>query len=311
MTTVHAPVLRDAVVTLLQPQPGDIIIDATIGGGGHAAALLERIMPGGRLIGFDRDAAAVATVRERFSHYRPDQFFVNHSSFSELKRYCDQQQLTGRVNGIVFDLGFSSDQLEKSGRGFSFQADAEPLDLRFDVRLQPDAAGLLQTVSVTKLTEYFRNYGELPNAKRLAAAIVSYRQQQPLLTVADLKNAVRRAVPRFTSHRLAPIWQAVRLAVNHELEELTSTLPDAFNVLSAGGRIVVITFHSLEDRIVKHQFRALTQTHCQCPPEMPLCVCQTKPVARSLTPKPLRPTTEECANNPRARSAKLRAIVKL
>lgn len=311
MTTVHTPVLRDEVLTALNPLPGHIIIDATLGGGGHAGALLQRITPGGLLLGFDQDATAIARIHERFDHqYGPAQLIVIHAHFSELKQYCQHYDLVGRINGIVFDLGISSDQLEQSGRGFSFRADQEPLDLRMDARRPTDGATLLNTADLNSLTRYFREYGEIRLARPLARAVEQVRQERPIRTVADFKQVIQSVYPRLTSDRLAPIWQAIRIAVNHELEEIAVVLNDAFSMLSSGGRLAVITFHSLEDRIVKHQFKALADTQCHCPPEFPVCVCQSKPSGRLLTTKPVRPTAAECGTNPRARSAKLRTIIK-
>lgn len=312
MTTVHTPVLREAVLAQLKPQSGDIMIDATIGGGGHAAALLESIQPGGQLLGFDQDAAAIAKIHERFDQdYSPQQLIVIQAHFSKLTQYCQHYDVVGKVHGILFDLGISSDQLATAQRGFSFRADAEPLDLRMDVRTQPDAATLLNTAIETELAGYFRAYGEITSARRLARALIQWRQQHPIQTVADFKQVVQSVYPRLTSDRLAPIWQAVRIAVNHELENLAEVLRAAFSVLSPGGRLAVITFHSLEDRIVKHQFKAVSCTQCVCPPEVPICVCAPHPEGRLCTPKPISPSPDEVANNPRARSAKLRVIEKI
>lgn len=294
MTSVHQPVLCTEVVELLNPRTGDIMIDATLGGGGHAELLLERIQPGGQLLGFEHDADAITRVEERLRpRFGPQTLIVIHDTFFKLAQYCEQHHLSGRVNGILFDLGPSSDQLAHSGRGFSFRADHEPLNLRMDTRAPTDAATLLRTASERTLADIFHEFGEVRGARRLAKRIVQSRKQHPVHTVGDFKRLLASVFPGLSSHRLAPIWQALRISVNQELEILPKALRDSFSVLSSGGRLAVITFHSLEDRIVKQYFRTL------------------RPQGHILTPKPLRPSADECAHNPRARSAKLRGIEKI
>jgi 16S rRNA (cytosine1402-N4)-methyltransferase len=311
MTTVHQPVLGNEVVGLLQPKPGQTFIDGTIGGGGHSSSLLQQLQPGGRLVGFDHDADAIARVQQRFDGvYSPEQLIVIHDSFFHLGSYCVQHQLAGTVDGILLDLGMSSDQLEGSGRGFSFQRDTEPLDLRMDARRATTAAALLQHSSEADLLHIFKAYGEIPQAARLVRAIMARRLDRPIQTVADLKTAGHVVYPRLLARDLAPIWQALRIAVNNELEPLAQTLREALSILSPGGRLAVITFHSLEDRIVKHLFRDLTSTRCICPPEMPVCQCQRTAQYELITKHPIIPNPTELVQNPRARSAKLRVIQK-
>ena len=311
MTTVHQPVLLHEVIRLLQPKPGDTIIDGTIGGGGHSSSLLQKLHPGGKVLGFDQDAQAIARVQSRLGEtFGPDQLIVIHDSFFHLKNYCELNQLVGKIDGILLDLGMSSDQLEASGRGFSFQRDSEPLDLRMDARRATSAAELLQHSSEADLLHMFRTYGELPQAHKLVRAILARRLDRPIQTVADLKAVAQTVYPRLLARDLAPIWQALRIAVNDELEPLTQALRDALSVLSPGGRLAVITFHSLEDRIVKHLFRDLTSERCTCPPEVPVCQCHRQPEHTLITKHPIGPEPAELAANPRARSAKLRVIEK-
>lgn len=311
MTTVHQPVLCDEVIRLLQPKSGDLMIDGTIGGGGHSSHLLQKLQPDGMLLGFDHDAQAIARVKDRFGDiYGPDQLLVIHDSFFHLKHYSKQHKLVGKINGILLDLGMSSDQLEASGLGFSFQRDAEPLDLRMDARRATSAATLLQHGSEADLLHIFKKYGEIPQAHRLVRAITAWRLNRPIQTVADLKAIAKTVYPRLLARELAPIWQALRIAVNDELEPLPQALQDALSILSPGGRLAVITFHSLEDRIVKRLFREVSSNRCQCPPEVPVCTCQREPKFSLITKHPVLPTTTELATNPRARSAKLRVIEK-
>lgn len=311
MTTVHQPVLLHEVIRLLQPKSGDTIIDGTIGGGGHSSSLLQKLHPGGKVLGFDQDAQAIARVQSRLgATYGPDQLIVIHDSFFHLKNYCERNQLVGKIDGILLDLGMSSDQLEASDRGFSFQRDSEPLDLRMDARRATSAAELLQHSSEADLLHMFRTYGELPQAHRLVRAIIDRRLDRPIQTVADLKAVAQTVYPRLLARDLAPIWQALRIAVNDELEPLTQALRDALSILSPGGRLAVITFHSLEDRIVKHLFRDLTSERCTCPPEVPVCQCHRQPEYTLITKHPIGPEPAELAANPRARSAKLRVIEK-
>lgn len=301
----HVPVLRSEVVELLRPHPRDTIIDGTLGGGGHASELLKRIQPGGRLIGFDQDAAAIKEIAATLGQeYGSKQLLVIHDNFRHLRQYCTQ------ANAILLDLGVSSYQLSAGERGFSFRASAEALDLRMDIRQAQTGADVLNQFTGTKLASVFREYGEVRRADHLARVIVQRRLLHPILTVQDLLDCVAEVYRHPTSDILAPIWQALRIAVNAELELLPQALSDAISILSPGGRLGVITFHSLEDRIVKHYFQALL-VGCICPPEIPVCVCNRTPTIKLVTRKPIVPSAEEIKANPKSRSAKLRVIEKI
>lgn len=303
MPTEHVPVLAAEVLELLAPKPGDIMVDATLGGGGHARLLYDRIQPHGQLYGIDQDATALTALG-------PHPFIVKQANFTALLQVCQAWHIHGRVAGVLLDLGYSSDQL-KRGRGFSFRAITEPLDLRLDATQPHTAADLLNTGTPTMLVTMFRKYGELQQPQRLARVITDWRLDHSIQTVGDLVQCVEQAYHTTSSDVLAKVWQACRIAVNDELAALAAGLQAALTVLSPGGRLAVITFHSLEDRIVKQQFVQWSDTKCICPPEVPVCVCQRQPVARLLRKKPISPTASEVQANPRSRSAKLRGIEKL
>lgn len=303
--TYHVPVLRSEVVELLQPHPRDTIVDGTLGGGGHATILLQRIQPGGTLIGFDQDVVAIRHIKTTLGQeYGSNQLIVIHDNFRHLRQYCTQ------ANAILLDLGVSSYQLSAGERGFSFRAVTEPLDLRMDIRQAQTGAELLNELSEEALSDIFRDYGEVRRARHLAEVIVRRRLAQPMRTVQDLLDCVAEVYRQPNSQILAPIWQALRIAVNAELDLLPAALSDAISILSSGGRLAVITFHSLEDRIVKHHFQELV-VGCTCPPELPVCVCQRQPTIKLITRKPVVPSSEEIAINPKSRSAKLRVIEKI
>ncbi|EKD79460.1 MAG: hypothetical protein ACD_41C00064G0005 [uncultured bacterium] len=303
MPTDHVPVLAHEVIELLSPKPGDTVVDGTLGGGGHARLLHDCIQPGGQVYALEHDPAAIAALGST-------PFIVKQANFATLQQVCADWNISGQVNGILLDLGYSSDQL-KRGRGLSFRALTEPLDLRLDPTLPQTAADLLNDGTSTMLVEMFRNYGELKQPQRLARVIIDWRLDHSITTVADLVECVQQAYHTSSSDVLAKVWQACRIAVNNELAVLEQGLQAAFTVLSPGGRLAVITFHSLEDRIVKHQFAAWADTKCICPPEVPVCTCQRTPLVRLLTKHPVVPTAAEINRNPRSRSAKLRAIEKL
>lgn len=311
MPTQHVPVLATAVIDLLQPKPGDIVIDATLGGGGHAALLLDGVQPTGVLYGFDQDPEAIALVNASLGKlYGPHQFIPKVANAATIQSACDAWQITGRVQSILFDLGYSSDQLQR-GRGFSFRALTDPLDLRMDPTLSDTAADLLNTGTVPMLVELFRNYGEVKRPQVLARTIADWRLHRPIQTVGDLVECVQQAYHTQSSDVLAKVWQACRIAVNDELRSLPTMLTAALTVLAPGGRMAVITFHSLEDRIVKQLFKSWTDTKCVCPPEVPICVCERKPIAQLLTRHAVEPSETEIKTNPRSRSAKIRAVIKL
>jgi 16S rRNA (cytosine1402-N4)-methyltransferase len=306
----HQPVLYEETLQVLAPRPGGRYIDCTVNGGGHAAGLLERSAPDGRLLGLDADPTVLAIARERLAGFG-ERVRLVHANFRDLAA-CARRAGFEAVDGILFDLGLSSYALEASGRGFSFQRD-EPLDMRFDPTQGPTAAELLARSSEAELRTILARYGEEPAAARLARAIVRARQRQPLRTTGDLVRIVECVVGgrRGRIHPATRTFQALRIAVNDELRSLELALAQAVELLAPGGRLAVIAFHSLEDRIVKEFFRTESQSACRCPPGFPVCVCGRKPRLAVLTRKPLVPTPAEVARNPRARSAKLRAALRL
>lgn len=303
--TVHIPVLLSAVLAWLQARPGGVYIDGTVGGGGHAEAILRASAPDGRLLGLDRDPAALEVAAKRLAPFG-DRVTLRHGSFADLAALAAD---FAPADGVLLDLGLSSLQLANPGRGFSF-AQEGPLDMRFDpTEDTPTAADLVNTLSVKELTEIFYRYGEERQARRIAEAIVAAR---PIRTTTELAHLVERVAGgrRERIHPATRVFQALRIAVNRELEALEVALPQALEVLKPGGRLVVISFHSLEDRIVKH-FLQRESRDCLCPPEIPVCVCGHRAQLRVLTPKPVRPSEAEVAANPRARSARLRAAQKI
>ncbi|MCS7172277.1 MAG: 16S rRNA (cytosine(1402)-N(4))-methyltransferase RsmH [Armatimonadetes bacterium] len=290
MTSWHIPVLLREVLTWLDPRPGGLYVDATVGTGGHAEAILERILPGGRLVGLDRDPEALAVARKRLERFGAAVRLVQ-ANFADLQRVLRSLGIEG-VGGVLLDLGVSGLQLAAPHRGFSFRLPG-PLDMRMDPTAPVTAADLVNRLPERELAELLRRYGEEPFAFRIAREIV---RRRPLSTTQELREAVLRAVPRSAWPRRVDVatrtFQALRIAVNRELEALEQVLPQAVEVLRPGGRLVVISFHSLEDRIVK---RALRNTaHL-----------------RVLTPKPVRPSPEEVRRNPHARSARLRAAERI
>lgn len=290
----------------LAPRAGGCYIDATVDGGGHAAEILERSAPDGRLLGLDADPDALARARERLRAYGTRVRLV-HANFRALAAVARAEGFEP-VAGILFDLGVSSDTLERSGRGFSFRRD-EPLDMRYDPTTGTTAAELLARSSERELRQLLRAYGEEPHAARIARAIVEARTRAPLRTTGQLVAVVERALggARGRLHAATRTFQALRIAVNDELESLRLALAQAVELLARGGRLVVIAFHSLEDRVVKQFLRAESGGVCRCPPGLPVCGCGRPPRLALLTRKPVVPTAAELAANPRARSAKLRA----
>ena len=309
-TSGHRPVLLQDVIESLQPAPGQAFIDATLGGGGYARALIERLRPGGVLLGLDRDTSAL----ERFAREPvPSDISVmlEHTNFAQLDRAAER---IGRPpHGVVFDLGLSSLQLDDAERGFSFQADG-PLDMRLD-RSEPwTAADLLNRESESELRRILKDYGQERWAARIAQRIVERRRRAPLKTTKDLVDLVAGAIPRGAwprdIHVATRTFQAFRIAVNRELEAIEKGLKAAITVLASGGRVGVVSFHSLEDRIAKNLFN-VEATDCICPPQAPVCICGHQRSVRVVTRKPITPTEAEVRENPRARSAKLRVAEKL
>lgn len=304
MHSDHLPVLSERVVELLAPASPGLLVDATVGLGGHADALL-RAAPGFQLLGLDRDPEALARAGERLRRFA-DRVRLVEATFDQLPEILDRLEVTA-VQAVLADLGCSSLQLDTADRGFSFGSDG-PLDMRMGVE-GPTAAELLAGASWEDLVKILKEYGEERRAKAIARAIVKQREQKPLGTTVQLSRLVQDVVGFKRSGRIHPAtrtFQALRIAVNDELGQLERFLEPAVGRLSGGGRIAVISFHSLEDRIVKHTLRRLTG-RCSCPPDLPICGCQPQRMVRVLTPSPVRPDDEEVARNPRARSARLRA----
>ena len=310
---VHLPVLVDEVMTMLAPAPGSLQIDGTVGGGGHAERILEATDPDGRLLGLDADGAAIARVGDRLGSRYGDRLQLRQANFRDLGRVAPGAGF-GAVDGCFLDLGLSSQQLVDTDRGFGFRAGG-PLDMRFDTQRGVPAAELLATLDATALAALFRRYGEEPFAGRIARAIVEARSEAPVQTAEELAALIERAAPsrvagRRRVHPATRVFQALRIAVNEELDALAEGLSGALDLLRPGGRLAVLSYHSLEDRIVKQFFQA-ERRGCNCPPEAPVCVCGRAPRVRLVTPKGITPGEEEIAMNPRARSARLRVAERL
>ncbi|MBX6772102.1 MAG: 16S rRNA (cytosine(1402)-N(4))-methyltransferase RsmH [Chloroflexi bacterium] len=306
----HVPVLLNEALDLLRPRAGGRYVDGTVGGGGHAEAILERSSPDGRLLGLDLDPEALARAAERLKRFG-DRVVLVHESFADLERVVRWYEFAP-ADGIILDLGVSSFQLAHPTRGFGFQT-AAPLDMRFNPhQAGPTARELVNTLDAAALAEILRRYGEEPRAAAVARAIVQRRAKAPIETTTELAEIVTRVYGhrRGKIHPATRTFQALRIAVNRELEALERALPQAIEVLETGGRLVVIAFHSLEDRIVKHFFADQAAT-CVCPPGLPVCVCGRRPRVRILTRRPIRPSAEEIQANPRSRSAILRAVERL
>ncbi|MDQ2904999.1 MAG: 16S rRNA (cytosine(1402)-N(4))-methyltransferase RsmH [Ktedonobacteraceae bacterium] len=327
MQTRHVPVMLAEVVTFLQPRSGGHYIDGTLGGGGHTEALLEQSAPAGRVLGIDADAQALARVGERLSAYvQSERLVLAHGNFVDLATIAGEAGFLA-IQGVVLDLGFSSHQMDDPQRGFSFGADG-PLDMRLDQAQETSAADIVNTASEQELADIFWRYGEERYSRQVARRIVRERERGPITRTAQLASLVAGTVAAGgrgrggyrpgAIHPATRVFQGLRIAVNHELEYLEAALPRIVDVLSqvdsgkgdssseGAGRMVIIAFHSLEDRIVK-EFMRREATDCLCPPRVPVCVCGHKARLRILTPRPLTPTAQEIATNPRARSAKLRA----
>jgi 16S rRNA (cytosine1402-N4)-methyltransferase len=312
-TIQHVPVLADEVIEMLAPTAGSRNVDATLGGGGHAERILAASDPDGRLLGIDADGAAIARVRARLGPRYGDRLRLRQANFRELPTVAPEEGFVD-VDGCLFDLGLSSFQLADAQRGFGIRAGG-PLDMRFDPSRGVPASELLATLDAGELTALFRRYGEEPFAGRIARAIVEARRAAPIRTGEELAALVARVAPgrapgRRRVHPATRVFQALRVAVNEELDALQAGLAAALDLLRPGGRLVVLSYHSLEDRIVK-RFLQAERRGCICPPELPVCVCGRQPRLRLLSAKGLVPSATEIAANPRARSARLRAAERL
>ncbi len=303
----HQPVLLQEVLQWLSPKPGAVIVDGTLGGGGHSEAILEA---GASVYGIDRDADAIAAASRRLSRFT--RFFAAQGNFHDMRTLLAALGVA-QVDGILLDLGVSSHQLDTAARGFSYHMDA-PLDMRMDQSQTVTAETLVNTWPEPEIARILREYGDEAWAVRIAAILAEHRAKAPLKTTGDLVRAVDAAIPRKVrdkdkGHSAQKTFQALRIAVNDELAPLEKALQDAVALLSPGGRLCVITFHSLEDRIVKRAFRRM-ENPCTCPPALPVCVCGKQPTVRLVSRGAIKPSGDEIGENPRARSAKLRVAEK-
>jgi 16S rRNA (cytosine1402-N4)-methyltransferase len=308
----HQPVLAEEVVKMLAPRAGSLHVDCTIGGGGHTERILEAASPDGRVLGLDADPAAIARVGQRLARFG-DRVVLRQANFRELGTLAPEAGFDA-VDGILLDLGLSSYQLADAERGFGFRSGG-PLDMRFDTAHGEPASALLARLDEVALADLLRRYGEEPHARRIARAITDARRVAPVDTAERLAAVVEGAVPRRPGprgriHPATRVFQALRIAVNGELEALDEVLGAALGLLRPGGRLVVLAYHSLEDRIVK-RFIAAERRGCTCPPSFPVCVCGRVPRLRSIGPQPVVPSEAEVAANPRARSARLRTAERL
>lgn len=307
----HFPVLKNEVIDLLEPRRGGIFVDGTLGGGGHASAVLELLPKEGRLIGIDRDQDALAAAGERLKSYE-NRFTALHGNFFDMKSLL-REKCIHEVNGILLDLGVSSYQLDTPERGFSYKVDA-PLDMRMDRSLSFSAYDVVNSYTKQQLTKILYDYGEERFAPRIADGILAKREKEPIRSTAVLAEIVKNAIPaKFRNepqHPARRTFQAIRIEVNGELKGLEQAVIDAHDLLQSGGRLCIITFHSLEDRIVKNVFRTFEHP-CTCPKSAPVCICGKKPTAKVLTRKPMTASDEELKQNSRSSCAKVRCIEKL
>jgi 16S rRNA (cytosine1402-N4)-methyltransferase len=308
----HISVFGAEAVDALQPKSGGIYVDCTLGGAGHSMRILEQSAPDGRLIGIDQDPKAIAHASEVLQPFE-GRYTLIHSNFRHLRRIVQVDLGMSHVDGVLFDLGVSSPQLDEGERGFSYKQDA-PLDMRMDPGQSFSAYDLLNTWSEEEIARIIWEYGEERFARRIASFIVKERNHGPLQTTGQLVDIIKAAIPaaarREGPHPAKRTFQAIRIAVNDELNVFAEAVRDAVEILKPGGRVAVITFHSLEDRIAKQAFQELAKD-CICPPELPLCQCDHRAKVRLITRKPMLPSGEELERNPRARSAKLRIAEKI
>lgn len=312
MAYFHPSAMLEEAVSYLNCRPGLVYVDGTLGGAGHARLICERMGADGRLIGIDQDAAAIENGREKLAQFA-DRIHLFHDNFKSLPNILASLDVTS-VDGILLDLGVSLYHFEQSGRGFSFKYD-EPLDMRMNPHAPQTAADLVNELQPAALERIFKTYGEERWARRIAKRIVSERGAHPVHTSKKLAQIVLEAVPKdwAAKQRIHPatrVFMALRIAVNQELDVLTAFLKTVLNYVNPKGRICILSFHSLEDRIVKQVFRKWAKG-CTCPPDFPVCACGKAPQVRLLTPKVRKPGSEEIAQNPMARSTRLRAVEKI
>ena len=304
--------MLNEVVNYLNCRPGKVYVDGTLGGCGHARAVCDKIYPGGTFIGIDQDIDAISNAETVLKDYSSI-IHLFHGNFTRLPEFLAQSKIDS-VDGLLLDLGLSQHHIENSGRGFSFNKD-EPLDMRMDIQSRQTAEKLVNTLSQAELQKIFKDYGEERLSKQIARKIIYKRQENKIISSRQLAQIIIDAIPakaasRQKIHPATRAFQALRIAVNRELERLEAILDQATELLNPGGRLCVLSFHSLEDRIVKQRFKAL-EKGCTCAPQLPQCVCGLEPQIRILTKKVVRPTAEEVAANPMARSTKLRAAERI
>ncbi len=309
----HKPIMLDECIEFLKIRPDGTYVDGTLGGAGHSSEILKRLDKNGLLIGMDQDANAVKAAQKKLSSVdTKGRYVIEHTNFENIREVI-QKHKRDSVDGVLLDLGVSSHQLDEGERGFSYQHDA-PLDMRMNSKNPLDAKILVNTWSQKELTRIIRDYGEEKWAARIAEFIVRNRETQMIETTGELVDIIKAAIPaaarRTGPHPAKRTFQAIRIAVNRELEVLENLLQDVADILNPGGRVVIITFHSLEDRIVKNAFKQLAEG-CICPKDLPQCVCGIKPKLKIITRKPVTPSDTEILDNPRARSSKLRVAEKI
>ena len=311
MTFSHTSVLLYETVDSLNIRPDGIYVDGTLGGGGHASLVLSRLGEQGRLIGLDQDADAIAAAGERLKEYG-DRVTVIRTNYENIKDALASQGISG-ADGIYLDLGVSSYQLDTADRGFTYREDDAPLDMRMDQRNTQTAKDIVNGYSEMELYRIIRDYGEDRFAKNIAKHIVKARQEKEIETAGELTEIIKASIPakvRATGgHPSKRTFQAIRIELNRELQVLEQSIDTMIDLLNPGGRLSIITFHSLEDRIVKNKFRE-NENPCICPPEFPVCMCGRKSKGRVVTRKPVLPSEEELAANTRSKSAKLRVFEK-
>lgn len=304
----HISVLLEETIDSLNIKPEGIYVDGTLGGGGHSLEICKRLGEGGRLIGIDQDKDAIAAATERLKDYK-DKVTIVHSNYSEIDSVLRELSISG-VDGIVLDLGVSSYQLDNAERGFSYREDA-PLDMRMDRSKEMTAYHIVNNYSEMELFRVIKNYGEDNFAKNIAKHIVKAREEKPIETTYELNEIIKAAIPaklrQGTGHPSKKTFQAIRIELNKELEVLENSIDKMISLLNKGGRLSIITFHSLEDRIVKNIFRR-NMNPCTCPPDFPVCMCGKASMGKVVTRKPIAPGEEELMNNKRAKSSKLRVF---
>ena len=308
MEFAHESVMKDETLELLNVRPGGVYIDGTAGGGGHSYEIASRLQGSGRLVCIDRDESAIRAAGERLAPFGP-LVQMEHGNYSEIREIAQSLGIM-KVWGVLLDLGVSSHQLDEAERGFSYMKDA-PLDMRMDRREERTAAEVVNTLSVEELTRIIRDYGEEKFAGNVARAIVKAREEAPIRTTLELSDIISGAIPakyqKGHGHPAKKTFQAIRIELNGELSALTDSLDVMADMLEDGGRLAVITFHSLEDRIVKNAFKRF-EDPCTCPPSFPVCVCGKKPLGQIITRRPVVPTKDEILRNSRSKSAKLRVF---